>query len=100
MQAAFASHNRPKYRQREFAFGGLLTCAYDDCTVTAEIKKGKYIYYHCPGHRGKCDLPYFREDQLGDRMGQVLQKIHIPDEVLKQLIPALQNGSTRRTARA
>lgn len=35
---------------REFAFSGLMKCA--DCggAVVAEIKKGKYIYYHCTGH--------------------------------------------------
>jgi hypothetical protein len=38
-------------------------------TLTAEIKKGKFIYYHCTGHRGKCELPYFREEDLGDRLG-------------------------------
>src|SRR6266700_3895689 len=30
-------HNKPKYHKHEFAFGGLLTCAYDDCMVTAEF---------------------------------------------------------------
>ena len=73
VQAVFKSHNKPKHRKREFAFSGMLTCAYDACSVTAEIKREKYIYYHCTGHRGKCELPYFREEELGDRLGQVLQ---------------------------
>ncbi len=90
VQAAFRDHNRPKYHKREFAFGGLLTCAYDDCSVTAEIKRGKYIYYHCTGHRGKCDLPYFREEQLADRLADVLKAIHIPDGILQQLVCGLQ----------
>jgi hypothetical protein len=59
-------------------------CAYDRCLVTAEIKKGKYTYYRCTGHRGKCDLPYFREEELAARLGGVLKDIHIPDGVLKQ----------------
>jgi site-specific DNA recombinase len=88
VQAVFAGHNRPKYRKHEFAYGGLLNCAYDDCAITAEIKKGKYTYYHCTGHRGKCELPYLREEELGERLGQVLKDIHIPDNALKQLVQA------------
>jgi DNA invertase Pin-like site-specific DNA recombinase len=97
-QAAFRSHNQPKYKKRAFAFGGLLRCAYDDCTVTAEIKKNRYIYYRCTGYRGKCALPYFREEELGDRLGQVLKDIHIPDDVLAQLLQSLLHDKSRGEA--
>jgi hypothetical protein len=73
----------------------LLTCAYDNCKVTAEIKKRKYLYYRCAGYRGKCDLPYFREDELGDRLGQVLKDIHIPDDILQQLRESFVNDKGR-----
>jgi site-specific DNA recombinase len=66
VQDVFRGHNQPKYRKHDFAFGGLLRCAHDDCTVTAEIKKQRYVYYRCTGYRGKCSLPYFREEQLGE----------------------------------
>jgi site-specific DNA recombinase len=52
---------RPRKQIHEFAFSGLLRCAYDNCAVTAEFKKQKYTYYRCTGYRGKCDLPYFRD---------------------------------------
>jgi site-specific DNA recombinase len=89
VQAVFSGHNKPKFRKREFAFRGLLTCAYDKCLVTAEIKKEKYTYYRCTGFRGKCDLPYFREEELADRLGGILKNIYIPDNVLAQLEKAL-----------
>ncbi len=57
--------NRPRYEKHRFAFAGLLTCAHDGCIVTAETKKQKYTYYHCTGYRGRCDLPYMREESLG-----------------------------------
>src|ERR1700689_156244 len=47
VQNIFRGRNKPKYRRHEFAFRGLLTCAYDNCLVTAEIKKSKYVYYRC-----------------------------------------------------
>jgi transposase len=31
----------------EFAFTGLITCHH--CGSAAEVKKGKYVYYHCTG---------------------------------------------------
>src|SRR5438067_1959696 len=45
VQAIFAGHNKPKYRKHKFAFSGLLTCAFDDCMVTAGMQKQKYTYY-------------------------------------------------------
>ena len=40
VQEIFAAYNRPNHRKHESAFaGGLLRSAYDDCLVTAEIKK-------------------------------------------------------------
>src|SRR5437667_9371911 len=70
-----------------------LTCAFDECAVTAEIKKGKYVYYHCTGYRGKCDLPYMREEVMGERLGQILKNIQIPDDILRQLQDSLRQDS-------
>src|ERR1700693_1243568 len=94
----FRGRNKPKYRKHEFAFRGLLTCAYDHCLVTAEIKKSKYIYYRCTQSRGKCALPYFREEELGDRLGQILKDIHIPDEVFANLQTSLLTDKTGQEA--
>ena len=73
----------------------MLTCAFDNCAVTAEIKKEKYVYYHCTGHRGKCDLPWIRQEILGERLGQLLKNIHIPDDVLRQLQSSFTVDSNR-----
>jgi hypothetical protein len=89
VQNIFHGRNKPRYKKHEFAFRGLLTCKYDNCLVTAEIKKGKYTYYRCTGHRGKCALPYFREEDLGTRLGQILKDIHIPDEICTKLQSSL-----------
>jgi site-specific DNA recombinase len=98
VQDLLHGHNRPRYRKHNFAFAGLLNCAYDNCVVTAELKKQKYIYYHCTGYKGKCALPYMREEELGQQLGQVLQDIYIPDDVLIQLENSLtENLSTFHT---
>jgi hypothetical protein len=69
VQAVFRGHNQPKYKKHEFAFGGLLRCAYDDCTVTAELTKNRYTYYRCTGYRGKCDLPLLSGRGIGREIG-------------------------------
>src|SRR3984893_6407173 len=92
-QEILNSSHRPKLHRHEFAFSGLLTCAFDDCAVTAEIKKGRYVYYHCTGYRGKCALPYMREEAVGEQLGPVLKNIHIPDEVLGSLQDSLAEDS-------
>jgi site-specific DNA recombinase len=66
--------------------------------VTAELKKNRYTYYRCTGYRGKCDLPCFREEKLGEQLGQILKDIHIPDDILQQLEQALLNDEGRAEA--
>jgi site-specific DNA recombinase len=50
--------------RREFVFSSLIRCGWCDCALVAEIKKGRYMYYHCTGNRGKCPGPYARQELL------------------------------------
>jgi DNA invertase Pin-like site-specific DNA recombinase len=90
VQAVLSGHNRPRYGKHEMAFRGMLTCAHDDCAVTAELKKNKYVYYRCTGYRGKCALPRFREEEIAERMGHVLQDVSIPEEVAQGIEASLR----------
>jgi site-specific DNA recombinase len=98
VQEILGARNKPKYGKRSFAFQGLLTCAHDNCAVTAEIKKSKYVYYHCTGFRGRCELPYMREETLSARLGGILQDIFIPAPIVAQLQDALLNDKGRQEA--
>ena len=80
-----------KYGKHQIAFKKMLKCAHDGCTVTAEVKKGKYVYYRCSGYKGPCDLPRFREQEIAERMGSVLLDIHIPDGVARSIEESLQS---------
>jgi len=66
----------------------MLTSAHCSSTVTAEFKKGKYVYYRCSC--GKCELPRFREEQISEKLGEVLRNIRIPDEVLERITKSLE----------
>ena len=44
--------------KHDFAYTGLVRCGHCGCLLVGEIKKGRYIYYHCTDNRGKCQEPY------------------------------------------
>lgn len=50
--------------EQNFAFSGLINCGHCGCALVAEIKKQKYVYYHCTGFKGNCGEPYVREEVL------------------------------------
>ena len=51
--------------------------------MTAELKKGKYVYYHCTGKRGgTCQKDYIREEKLNEVFLQLIDKLPNPKEGL------------------
>ena len=94
----FAGRNKPKYRKHDFAFAGLLTCAHDGCTVTTELQKGKYVYYRCSHGRGKCSLPYMREQDVSDRLGELLKQIYVPETIARTIVDSLHADVNKSNA--
>jgi len=78
----------------------LLRCGYDDCLITAEVKKQRYIYYCCTFGRGKCDLPYFREEDLSHRLSGILKDIYVPDFVVSDIQQSLATEKNSRADRS
>ena len=98
VQSVFAGRNKRKRRKHDFAFSGLLRCAHDACMVTAERQKGKYVYYRCSHGRGKCALPYMREEELSDRMGELLKDLYVPETIARGIVDSLQSDSAHAEA--
>lgn len=80
------------HTRRNFAFAGLLTCAHCGCSLTAEIKKGRYVYYHCTGYHGKCKEPYVREEVLEELLAELLGLLRLDPEILAWISDALCNS--------
>jgi len=99
VQSILAGHNRPKYSKREIAFRGLMTCAYDECALTGDVQKAKYVYYRCTGHRGKCDLPRFREEDIANRLGEPLKGLQVPSEVVSQIVTKLREDQKQAVSK-
>ena len=49
-------------------------CGECGCSITAEIKKGRYIYYHCTFDKGKCGGSYVREEELERQFGEIFKR--------------------------
>ena len=96
VQDVFAAANRPRHTKRRHAFAGLLTCGRCGCAITAEIKKGQYVYYHCTGYRGRCGNTYVREEELIRQFGEILKDVRIPAELAGKLATVLRGEPIRQ----
>jgi hypothetical protein len=90
VQAVLNGHNQPRYKKREIPFRGLLTCAHG-----LPKSRSRNTITIRSGSKGKCELPYLREEKLSKRLGQILKDIHIPDDVLIQLEDSLTDTERR-----
>ena len=79
-------HRRAKHN---FAFSGLIDCGHCGCAVVGEIKKERYVYYHCTGYRGKCGEPYVREEVLEEEFTALLERLAFDAEIMDWVREAL-----------
>ncbi len=75
-----------------FPFAGLIHCGYCGCQLTGEIKKGRYIYYHCTGAKGSCDKPYVRQEILERMFVDAVRSLRIDGEVLDIIREGLRDS--------
>ena len=84
-------HARKTRRTKhDFAFSGLITCGHCGCALVGEIKKQRYVYYHCTGFHGKCPEPYVREEVIEGKFAAVLERLEFDREVLAWVRAALR----------
>jgi hypothetical protein len=70
----------------------LLACGHCACSLVGTIKKGRYIYYHCSGYKGKCPEPYTREEILEQEFARILLSLQFDDEVMAWVVEALRQS--------
>ena len=93
--------NKTRKVKHDFAYTGLVHCGHCGCLFVGELKKGKYVYYHCTGNRGKCPDPYTRQEVLEREFASILQELVIPQPILEWLGDAvLTSDQTEQAARA
>ncbi|MFC1807974.1 recombinase family protein [Candidatus Omnitrophota bacterium] len=93
VQEVFQGQNRPKQTKRNFAYTGLMACGKCGCAITAEIKKRKYIYYHCTHHNPKCDSKdYIREEKLDEMFAALVKDIQITSDMVDLIKQSLMSS--------
>ena len=88
--------NKAKRGRHDFAFSGLIACAKCGCSVVGEVKKHRYVYYHCTGYADKCQgnpascrRHYVREEVLEKQFTELLGQLQFDDELLEWVRSAL-----------
>lgn len=80
-------HDNPRKITHDFLYSGLITCSHCGCLLTAEIKKGKYVYYHCTGNRGgDCKRKYLKEEHIDELVKDLLSMIQPTKEDAKAVV--------------
>ena len=95
VQAMLDGRSESKLRRatkHDFAFAGLIKCGHCDCAIVGELKKGRYVYYHCTGFKGKCSEPYVREEVLEGKLTALIGQLTFSDEVLEWVTTALRDS--------
>ncbi len=84
-------------KKKEFTLGGLFDpCPKCGCSFTAEIKKGKHVYYSCTDAKGSCKREYVNEKILLTPIKEVLKNIRLSDEQLEQIVEYLKRQNTHQ----
>ena len=70
-------------------FKGMITCKNCGCTVTPELKKGKYVYLR-PNTKGDCDCKQINEQVAVKLVEDTLKSMAIPEDVLSMYLDRLK----------
>ena len=95
VQIALRKGGGQRQGRREFLFRGLLKCEHCGCALVGEIKKGKYVYYHCTQARGKCKQPWVREETIDSLFGEVFRAIRVDDTTIREVVRALTDSHSK-----
>lgn len=92
VQCVFNTDGKSRFRKRNFLFKRFLKCGRCGCAIVGEIKKGKYIYYHCTRGKGECDQPYVREELLNEQLVEIFRAIQIDANTTHSIIETLKSS--------
>jgi site-specific DNA recombinase len=79
-------------QRHNWAFQGLLSCGHCGCALVAEIKKKRYVYYHCTGNRGKCPEKWVREEEVDRQFREAIKAIRMDSDILEWVKQALKES--------
>jgi len=83
-----ASYNKQNFKRtnKPYIFRGLIKCQECGCAISPEIKKGKYVYYHCTNYHGNCkNVVWIKEKELLDQIAPTLKGLKLTTDAIEEL---------------
>lgn len=87
VQDVFESKRNPRLQKHDFPYTNLIKCSECGCYLTAEIHKGRLIYYKCTGNRN-CPIKkkkYIRQEKIEEAYQNIFDKLTLPEELAEDL---------------
>ena len=101
VQHVFKQRSNPtREKTHNFIFRGFIRCGECGGMITAEIKKGRYIYYHCTKRITKCSQKFLREEGLARRIVYSLAKIWLNDKTTEKILEDFEKHRKRENSTA
>jgi len=103
VQALLGRPNRPRPKERAFAFTGLIRCGSCGCAVTAEEKVKPsglhFVYYHCTRKRRPgCKEPAISLPKLEEEIVKFISELSIPEEIHHWVLARLDEAAGEETS--
>ena len=79
--------HKPPRKKRGHAFAGFMLCDKCGYSIVGEIKKGRWVYYHCSNYKEKCKgkkgIKHIREEELEMMFSEIVGWIRFDDRFLE-----------------
>lgn len=93
-QATMRGKGRPHLSRCGYAFNNLLTCGKCGCKVSGEIKKGRFVYYHCTFSKGRHEgWGYVPENRVAALFESSIKAVTLDEEMVDWLKDALRESA-------
>lgn len=89
---------RKEHNVMPFAYKGLFTCGVCARSVTAEKKKGRYVYYHCTQYNTDCGQPWAKEEAIHARFDKLTNILKISEAGVAYVAAALKQSLSEKRA--
>ncbi len=86
-----------KETKTDFIFKGLIRCKNCGCSVTPEIKKGKYVYLR-PNTKQGCNCKTIKDELALEAVSKVLRSMVIPDNILQEIKDTIRSSFEAKKA--
>ena len=87
-----------KYASKPFIFRGMIKCADCGCSISPELKKGKYILYSCTNYKKKHPKKiYVNEKDLLKPVLEMLDNLKLPKKKIDEIVDNLKKFNENKT---